>query len=120
MTNSRHRRLHRLDHAGGELGLIERLAATVALDHPRQQQFGRLESGEAFATIQALAPASDLAAVAGQTRVRYPSVGVIAERAMHAWPASAPITRRIPGIAGTTPALPLALSAPRHPLPRHR
>ncbi len=96
--------LQRLDHAGRQLGFIERFAAAVALDHARQQQFGRLEGGEALAAIQTLTPPADLPAVAGQARVGYTGVGVIAEGQCTRGRPPRRITRRTPGIARTAQA----------------
>jgi len=48
-------------HSGEQLVLIERLAATVALDHGGQQQFRRFKSREALRALETLAPPANLA-----------------------------------------------------------
>ena len=63
-----------------------RFAAAIALDHQRHQQLGGLEGREALATAQTLAPAADLAALAGEARVRHLGLYVAAEGTMHRLP----------------------------------
>ncbi len=111
--------LQRALHAGAQLVLVERLAALVGLDHPRHDQLGGLEGGEALAALEALATATDLRPFARQTRIRHLGFDVAAEGTVHASEARF-LRVRIQGSAGTAPE-PEATPSPR-PLPslRHR
>src|SRR6056297_789622 len=75
--------LQRPRQAAAELLLVEGLAALVALDDARHDQFGGLEGGEALAAVLALAPTADLPAFRGEPGVDDLGLGVSAERAMH-------------------------------------
>src|SRR5579859_118838 len=70
-------------HALLELVLVKWLAAAVALDHTRHQQFCRLEGREALTAAKALAPPTDLAAVSRQPRVRDFGLDMATKGTMH-------------------------------------
>src|SRR5439155_1794726 len=121
---ARHRALfQRLLHAGAQLRLVERLAPPIALDHHRHQQLGRFEGREALATLQALAAAADLPALAGEARVGHLGLDVAAEGTVHAAWFRAQATARRPGSARTarSPGAVRARSPPAlHPRPAPR
>src|SRR5437762_2543892 len=96
--------LQRLLHAGAQFPLIEGLAATIALDHHRHHQLGRLESREALAALQALAAAADLTAFPREARVGHLGLDVAAEGTVHAACTVPVATIRTPESVRTAPA----------------
>jgi hypothetical protein len=66
-----------------QLVFVERLAAAVAFDDGREQQFGRLESSEALGARQTLAAPANLSTLACKAGVDDFSLRVTAKRAMH-------------------------------------
>src|SRR5690606_35859886 len=72
----RHRALvQRAVEALAQLARIERVAASVRLDDPRQLEFDRLERAETLPAGLALAPAADRRAVLADARVDDAGVG---------------------------------------------
>src|SRR6185312_5915422 len=88
--------LERFLHARTQLRLVVGLAAAIALDHQRHDEFGGLEGREPLAAREALAAAADLPAFAGETRVGYFCFNMAAERTVHDAAADLCLRRRTP------------------------